>query len=520
MNIPDSRARILWIDDEISHLKPHILFLQDKGYTVTTTTNGADGVEILTESAVDIILLDHFMPGMDGLETLQRLKEASPGTPVIMITKSEEEWLMDEAIAGKIESFLIKPVNPTQIFMAIKQVLEKQEIQSKRITTTYLESFQSLDQNLSRAETVNDWWSIYSELVRWQLEFDQTGEKTLGSMLEEQFRNCNRTFDQFIENNYLDWLNSDSRPLISSDIISRRVSEEIDRNNKVCLVVIDSMKYDHFLTIKPVLENFFRVETEPQISLLPTATPFSRNSIFAGLFPDEIIKRYPQQKSSMMNHDPSLNQFEDVFLKDHLKRLKLNKKSTRYHKIWSVDEGIRIENRVSDYFGINFLTFVVNFVDILAHSRSESDILLELVPDEEGFRMAVKNWFNDSWLKRILQQLATQGYTVFLTSDHGSIKVNKGAVVKADKEASAGIRYKYGRNINCTSKKVLNIKRPDDYRLPVLEPQFNYLVAKSDIFLLYPNQYSTYNARLKGSFQHGGISLEEILVPFVKMTPL
>lgn len=519
MKTPVSRGKILWIDDEITHLKPHILFLREKGYNVTTATNGPDGISILTDAAVDLVLIDHFMPGMDGLETVGRLKDVSPSTPIIMITKSEEEWLMDEAIAGQIAHFLIKPVNPTQIFMAIKQVLERHEIHSRKITSGYLKSFQGFEERVRRAENIDDWWKLYNELSHWQIKFDHSGEHALGTMLEEQFQNCNREFNHFIEENYLTWVHSRERPLLSPDIMEKVVAREIEQNPKVCFVVIDSLRYDHFLVIRSELEKIFKIDTQFHVSILPSATPFSRNSIFSGLFPQDFIDRYPQQERSMIDHDPSLNQYETEFLENQMKRLKLNSRSMRYHKIWSADEGLRIENRISDYFGVNFLTFVVNFVDILAHRRSESTLLQELVPDEAGFRKAVKSWFEDSWLKRILTALGTQGYTIFLTSDHGSIRVNRGVTVRADKETSSGIRYKYGRNINCDSKRVLNIRKPEDYRLPILEPQFNYLIAKGDTFLLYPNQYSLYNTKLKGSFQHGGISMEELLVVLAKMTP-
>jgi len=520
MKTAESRGQILWVDDEITHLKPHILFLEDKGYSVTTTTNGSDAISMVSNSAFDMILLDHFMPGMDGIETLKKLNSIIPNTPIVMITKSEEEWLMDEAIAGKIAHFLIKPVNPTQIFMAIKQILEKQEIQSKNITSNFLNSFQEFERRVENAHNIDDWWNLYSTLVNWQLEFDLSSENTLGTLLDEQFQNCNKEFSHFVESNYVDWIHSKERPLLSPDIISRSLAPEVEINDKVCFVVIDSLRYDHFLTIKPDLEKIFKIETQPHIAILPTATPFSRNSIFSGLFPADIIDKYPQQKQSMLNHDPSLNQFEMKFIEDQMKRLKFQSRSVKYHKIWTAEEGLKIENRISDYLGINVLSFVVNFVDILAHRRSESTVLMELVPDEAGFRKAVKSWFEDSWLYRILIQLSNHGYTVFLTSDHGSLRVKKSVVVKADKESSSGIRYKYGRNLNCNNKRVLNVRKPEEYRLPSLEHQFNYLIAKNDAFLLYPNQYNKFDAKLKGSFQHGGISLEEMLVPLAKMTPI
>jgi len=514
------RGKILWVDDEIDHLKPHILFLEEKGYQLTTVTNGRDAITLVEQEPFHLALLDQFMPGMDGMDTLRRIKEIKPNLPVIMITKSEEEWLMDEAISEKVAQFLIKPVNPTQIFMACKQVLEENKILEEKATSGYLKEFQDIEFKLQEQMTVTEWWELYNRLVKWQLEFDVRRDTGLGKILEEQIQTCNREFIHFIEDHYQNWLWTENRPPLSVDLVPRFVVPLLKEGKKVCLIVVDSLRHDQFLTIMPEISRYFDINVHYHLSLLPSATPFSRNAIFSGLFPNDLAKKYPRQREAMMNHADSLNQFEAQFLEDQIKRNKILSATIHYHKIWQAGEGRKFQNRMSEFMEVQMLAIIVNFVDMLAHKRSESDVLKEMVPDESGYRLAVKTWFNHSWLFKTLIQLSESGFTVILTSDHGSIRVQRGVVVGADRETSSGVRYKYGRNLNCKDKNALVIKKPADYRLPELGPQTNYLVAKDDVYFLYPTQYHQYQSLYKGSFQHGGISMEEMLVPVAVMKGL
>ena len=516
----NSRGKILWVDDEIDHLKPHILFLEDKGFNLTTVTNGRDAVEMVKCDQYHLILMDQFMPGMDGMDTLRQVKEVKPNLPVIMITKSEEEWLMDEAISEKIEQFLIKPVNPTQIFMACKQVLEKSKIQEEKATSGYLKEFQEIEFRLQEKLSIDDWWAIYKRLVKWQLEFDNYKDTGLGNILDEQIQTCNREFAHFIENQYSGWVNNSDRPPMSPDVINRFVAPSLKRNKKVCFIVVDCLRYDQLMTLLPEINRFFDVQVEYHLSLLPTATPVSRNAIFSGLFNDDLLEKYPKQKKALLEHNLGLNQYESEFLQDQLKRLGLPDVRMHYHKIWKVDEGNRFQNRLAELLQVELLTIVVNFVDMLAHKRSESEVLKEMVPDESGYRLAIKTWFENSWLFMVLKKLSTSGFHVVLTSDHGSIKVHQGVVVGADRETSTGIRYKYGRNLNCTNKNALVLKKPSEFRLPELVPQTTYLIAKNDTYFLYPTQFRKYQNLYRGSFQHGGISMEEMLVPVAIMKGL
>ena len=513
----NSRGNILWVDDEIDHLKPHILFLEDKGFKISLATNGPDAIALVKDETFHLVLMDQFMPGQDGIETVCQLYELRPNLPVIMITKSEEEWLMDEAISQKLAQFLIKPVNPTQIFMACKQVLEDTKIREEKVTSGYLKEFQHIESRLQEDLQADEWWDIYNRLSKWQLNFDEHKDIGLGKILAEQIHTCNREFVKFVDKNYCNWVSSSDRPNLSVDVVPKFVIPNLRKDKKVCLIVIDALRHDQFLTILPEIGQYFNIDIGYQMSLLPSATPFSRNAIFSGLFTDEFCQKYPRQLELMKSETSSLNKYEALFLEDQLKRNQLENKNVIYHKINVFEEGHRFQKHLTDYKQSDLMAIVVNFVDMLAHKRSESDVLKEMVPDESGYRFAVRTWFENSWLYRTLRELSESDFTVVITSDHGTVRVHRGVLVGADRETSSGVRYKYGRNLNSKEKNALIIRKSSDYRLPELVHQTNYLVAKDDVFFLYPNQQHRYRGKLKGSFQHGGISMEEIMVPVVTM---
>ena len=513
----NSRGHILWVDDEIEHLKPHILFLKEKGYVLSNATNGQDAIAMSKSNQFDLILLDHSMPGMDGIETLAELKKHRSSQLIIMITKTEDEWLMDEAISGQVEQFLIKPVNPNQIFMACKQALEKNKLTEERATSEYLKQFQQIDIAMQEVLFADDWWRLYDRLVDWQVKFDTYKNTGLGTILEDQINTCNREFTHFIESNYSAWMDMDDRPMLTKDIVPKYIGPHLRDQEKVCLLVVDCMRYDHFKVMMPLLEPLFNIELEYCLSLLPTATPYSRNAIFSGMFPDEMVSKYPRQASDMKDDAPSLNQYEKQFLIDQLKKLHLKDTSVHYHKIWAVEEGNKFQSHIKEYASQDLIALVVNFVDILAHKSSQMDVLKEIVPDETGYRAAVKNWLEQSWLLKVLKYFSEMGVTVIMTSDHGSIRVQNDVMVSADRTASSGVRYKYGRNINTNPKHALIIKDPRDYRLPEFGPQPSYVIAKNDNYFVYPNEAHKYQGKFSNSFQHGGISMEEMIVPLAIM---
>ena len=512
-----SRGNILWVDDEIEHLRPHILFLEDKGYVVSKAANGQDAIALSKQYQYDLILLDHSMPGMDGIETLHKLKKHRASQLVIMITKTEDEWLMNEAIVGQVEQFLIKPVNPNQILMACKQALEKNKLSQDKVTSQYLSEFQEIDLLMQNNLVYNDWLKLYDKLVDWQLKFDIYKNTGLGNILDEQVKSCNKEFSNFIESNYKRWIINNDRPVMTNDIIAKYVQPLLKNDEKVCLIVVDCMRYDHFKVIMPILEPLFNIELQHCLSLLPTATPYSRNAIFSGLFPDEMIKKYPHQGIDMKEDKSSLNQYEQQFLKDQLNSLNINNKTMHYHKIWAVEEGKKFENRIKEYAVLDLIALVINFVDILAHKSSQMDLLKEMVPDESGYRIAVKSWLEQSWLFGVLKYFSEKKITVIMTSDHGSVRVKNDVMVSADRTASSGVRYKYGRNLNANSKNAIIIKDPKEYKLPEFGPQPSYLIAKNDAYFVYPNEVHKYHNKFKNSFQHGGISMEEMIIPLAIM---
>ena len=513
----ERKGHIIWIDDEIHHLKPHILFLEAKGYKITTATNGSDANILNQENRFDLALLDQNMPGIDGIDTLKKIKSHRQTIPVIMITKSEDEWLMDEAISQQINQFLIKPVSPNQIYMACKQILEKNKIIEDKTTSEYLQDFQRINQDINIIESLDEWWQLFLSLVKWQIKFDKQVDSSLNNILIDQTNDCNKQFSKYIEDNYETLVKDNKSPILSPSVFKNHAQPSLDNGEKVCFIVIDCMRCDQFLSIYPYLESLFQVEMSYHLSLLPSATSFSRNAIFSGLFPDEMIKKYPQQKDSFLNNENGLNKYEEEYLNDQIRRLGNENKKVHYHKIWALEEGKRFSKKINNYLEKDVIALVVNFVDMLAHDSSKMDVLKELIPDESGYRKTVRSWVENSWFNDVLKVLSQSNFDVVITSDHGSIKVNKEIMVSADKDASDGVRYKYGRNLNSKNKNVMKINNPENFKLPTFGPQFNYLLAKNDSYFLYPNEANRYKNKLQNSFQHGGISLEEMLIPVLKM---
>jgi len=513
----ERKGHIIWIDDEIHHLKPHILFLEAKGYKITTATNGSDANILNQENRFDLALLDQNMPGIDGIDTLKKIKSHRQTIPVIMITKSEDEWLMDEAISQQINQFLIKPVSPNQIYMACKQILEKNKIIEDKTTSEYLQDFQRINQDINIIESLDEWWQLFLSLVNWQIKFDKQVDSSLNNILIDQTNECNKQFSKYIEDNYETLVKDNKSPILSPSVFKNHAQPSLDNGEKVCFIVIDCMRCDQFLSIYPYLESLFQVEMSYHLSLLPSATSFSRNAIFSGLFPDEMIKKYPQQKDSFLHNENGLNKYEEEYLNDQIQRLGNENKKVHYHKIWALEEGKRFSKKINNYLEKDVIALVVNFVDMLAHDSSKMDVLKELIPDESGYRKTVRSWVENSWFNDVLKVLSQSNFDVVITSDHGSIKVNKEIMVSADKDASDGVRYKYGRNLNSKNKNVMKINNPENYKLPSFGPQFNYLLAKNDSYFLYPNEANKYKNKLQNSFQHGGISLEEMLIPVLKM---
>jgi len=513
------RAHILWADDEIDLLKPHRMFLEEKGYEVKGVSNGPDAVEEVKSGRYDLVLLDEMMPGQDGLTTLTELKEISPGLPVIMITKNEEESLMEEAIGSKIADYLTKPVNPSQILLACKKILEESKISGEQASRNYINEFNRISQLLMSGPDADDWIDLHSRLSQWEVEFDDHSDLGLNQTLSDQKKEANTEFGKYVDQHYYHWIHQDreNRPPLSVDVVSRYIQPKLEAGKKVVLVVIDCMRLDQWLTIEPMLYPYYRVNKEYYYSILPTATPYSRNAIFSGLFPDELQQQHPELWQAAEDDDLSMNRQEHQLLIKQLERNSNFDGGSKYVKVLDAEEGWSVEKNIKSMLNIPLISLVINFVDILAHRRSESEFLQEMVPNEAGYRTIVRAWFEHSWIFQVLKLLSDSDYTVVLTTDHGSIRVTSPAKVKADREASTGIRYKYGRNLKSDSRQAFLISNPSDYRLPSRGVNTTYLLAKEDGYFVYPTDFNKYRSKFYDTFQHGGISLEEMVLPVVTL---
>ena len=506
---------ILWADDEIDQLKAHIIFLENKGFEVTPVTNGEDAVSLIQKKPFDIVFLDEQMPGMDGLATLEQIQNIDSSLPVVMITKSEEESIMEDAIGNKISDYLIKPVNPNQILLTIKRILDKQRIQNEKAAQSYLRNFNELSGKFNEQTDWREWIDIYKKLTHWEMNLEASDE-ALQQVLQDQFQQANQAFGKFIKRNYKTWLkNSDDKPLLSPDILQEKVFPRLREDETVVFILIDCMRYDQWLLFQKSLTEFFTISTDFYYSILPTATPFSRNSIFSGLFPLEIKEKYPQLWE-MGQEEKSLNRHEEELLNKYLERNHLES-NVKYEKIIQPEEGSRIAEKIKNYTQSPFSTIVYNFVDTLVHSRSDSEVLKQLAPDEAAFRSITETWFQHSTLLRIFRELAAEQVTVVVTSDHGSVRSMRDTKVFGDRDAATNLRYKYGRNLKAEESAAIFTDKPDEYKLPVNPPANSYIFAKEDYYFVYPNNYNKFQNRYRDTFQHGGASMEEMILPISVM---
>jgi CheY-like chemotaxis protein len=510
---------ILWADDEIDHLKPHIMFLENKGFFVTPVTNGEDALTLVKQQKFDIVFLDEQMPGLDGLTTLGKIKQIQPNLPVVMITKSEEESIMEDAIGAKISDYLIKPVNPNQILLTIKRILDRKRLRNEKSAQTYLQSFQSLSAQIDSNPDWREWLSIYAKLTAWDIELEN-GDEGLLQVLQDQFQRANTEFGKFIQREYRYWLEMDlpERPVLSPDIISEYVLPNLDKADSTFLFIIDCMRYDQWLMFEQFLSEYYIIDTEFYYSILPTATPYSRNAIFSGLYPSEIEKKYPDLWKNATGDESSLNMAEPQLLNELFESHNVDI-SPKYEKILQQDEGKRIADRIHDYSQNKFNAFVFNFVDTLVHSRSDSDVLKEIAPDVPGFRSLAKTWFAHSNLLQIFRELSQKNVRIVVTTDHGSVRSLRDTKVLGDKNTSTSLRYKFGRMLKCDKDAAIVADDPEVYKLPKIRPNTNYIFAKEDYYFIYPTNYHKYQNKYKDTFQHGGASMEEMILPVSVMTP-
>ena len=518
----DQRRRILWVDDEIDMLTAHVRLLEQKGYVVETATNGDDAIELVRAKAYDLVFLDEMMPGKGGLEALAGIKEAEPSLPVIMVTKNEAESLMEEAIGGKITDYLTKPVNPSQILLACKKIFDSKKITGAAMSRDYAKELQSISLALMNPLDEQEWIDLYVRITSWDKELDDHPELGLRQAVLDQKRECNVEFGKFVERRYRDWIADPRRPVaLSTDVVERFVVPHLSDKTSVFLFVIDCLRLDQWLVMEELLSDAFSFDRNYYFSILPTATPYSRNAIFSGLFPSELEQRFPDIWQAGEDDESSRNRHEAQLLEKYLERKRIVlKPDLKYVKIIDAEYGRQVESNILSYMNSRLTAIVVNFVDMLAHGRSDSPLLKEIAPDEAAYRSLTRSWFQHSSLLAMLRTLAGQkNVKIILTTDHGSVRCMRGSKVVGDREASTNLRYKYGRNLKVDDRQAVFVKNPADYRLPRTSVTTNYILAKEDYYFVYPTDYHRYLSQYRDSFQHGGISLEEMVLPLITLEP-
>lgn len=508
---------LLWVDDEIDLLRAHILFLENKGYGVDTVTNGRDAIEFCKKKAYDLVLLDENMIGLSGLETLSIIKENHPNLPVVMVTKNEEENIMDQAIGSKIADYLIKPVHPNQILLTLKKNIHQRDIVTAETNKVYQQTFGKISSRINDSLTWNDWVDVYKQLVYWELELLET-ESDMHDLLTTQKITANAAFTKFIKKNYLTWTqNPEEGPVTSPDLFKQYIFPALDRNEKVFLIVLDNFRYDQWRVLSTGLAENFTIDERLYYSILPTATQYSRNSIFSGLMPNKICEMFPDL---WVNEDEEQgkNLNEAPLIQTHFERFR-RKNSFSYNKITNSVAADKLLSQLNNLFVNDLNVIVVNFIDMLSHARTDSKMVRELASDEAAYRSITKSWFNHSSISDIFKTLATKDCTVMVTTDHGSILVNKPVKIVGDRTTNANLRYKLGRNLGYNPKEVFEVNEPGLARLPSPNICTSYIFATDYNYFVYQNNFNQFASYYKDTFQHGGVSLEEMIIPFVTLYP-
>lgn len=515
-----SNGLLLWVDDEIELLHAHIIFLEKKGYEVITVSNGTDAIDECRHHNFDLVLLDEMMPGISGLETLQQIKEILPATPVVMVTKSEEENIMDQAIGSKIADYLIKPVNPNQILLTLKKNIHQKEIVTEVTQTGYQQNFMNISTRIDSCRTIEDWMEVYKLIVHWELELSST-DSNMTDMLMMQKSEANNSFAKFIRNNYLDWMDAKNmkdpnRPLMSNSIFSNKIFPLLDKQEKVFLIVVDNFRYDQWKMLAKEIGDMFDIDENLYMSILPTATQYARNAIFSGLMPTQIAQMFPELWVDE-DEEEGKNLNEAPLIRTQLDRYRRSNTKFSYHKVNDSTGADKLLQQFSQLEDNDLNVVVINFIDMLSHARTESKMVRELANNESAYRSITLSWFRHTVLSDLFKRLAESDYTIVLTTDHGSIRASRPIKIVGDRNTNTNLRYKLGKNLKYNAKEVFAIKEPQKAHLPSPNLSTSYVFATGDTFFAYPNNYNYYVSYYKDTFQHGGISLEEMLIPLVTL---
>ncbi|GHT30586.1 two-component system response regulator [Bacteroidia bacterium] len=512
-----NKAGVLWADDEIDLLKPHILFLQDKGYEVEAVVSGQDAIDRCKEHDYDLIFLDENMPGLSGLETLALIKEINPTVPVVMVTKSEEESIMEQAIGNKIADYLIKPVNPNQLLLSIKKNVHQHTLITEATTVSYQQEFSRIGMQINDSLTSDDWMEVYKKLVHWELELE-SGSPQMSEMLRMQKKEANDAFGKFVKRNYINWIqNPDNRPLMSPDLFKKNVFPRLDNDEKIFFVLIDNFRLDQWRVVKELLADAFAFEESLYYSILPTATQYARNAIFSGLMPVQIEQLFPDLWVDEESEEGK-NLNEAPLIQTQIERFR-KKYTFSYTKANDSQHGERMLNNISSLMQNQLNVVVLNFIDMLSHARTEMKMIRELAQSEAAYRSLTKSWFQHSFAYELFHRIAEKGYKIILTTDHGTIRVDDPIKVVGDKNTNTNLRYKVGKNLSYNPKEIFEIREPDKAGLPSPNLSSKYIFALNESFFAYPNNYNYYVSYYKNTFQHGGISMEEMLIPLITLTP-
>ncbi|MDG1342511.1 MAG: PglZ domain-containing protein [Flavobacteriaceae bacterium] len=510
--------KILWVDDEIEMLKPHFLFLEDRGYTTTPCTNGQDALDLIEANRFDVILLDENMPGLNGLETLAEIKNRKPNLPVVMITKNEEEQIMEDAIGSKISDYLIKPVNPHQILLSLKKILNQKNLVAEKTTQSYQQEFRKISQSLMDLDSYDDWIEYFKKLMYWELELETLEDKSLFEIFETQMKEANSQFAKFISSNYTRWIQDNAGPTLSHKVFQKHVVPELRENKPTLLILIDNLRFDQWKTIEPEIRNNYTIEQEHTcFSILPTATQYARNAFFSGLTPLEIEKKFPKWWKND-TEEGGKNLYEKELLEAQCERLNF-KRPISYHKITQLQHSQQLIKNLQNHTHERLTAVVYNFVDMISHAKTEMEVIKELAPDNKAYRSITLSWYRNSPLKELLKKAASLGFKVLLTTDHGTINVGHPSAVMGDRETSLNLRYKTGKSLTYDPKDVLECKDPKDFHLPAVSINSPYIFAEEDYYFVYKNNYNHFVNFFKNTFQHGGVSMEEMIIPFVVLSP-
>lgn len=513
------RYSILWADDEIDLLKPHILFLQQRGYDITPVNSGLDAVELCEEKHFDAVFLDENMPGMSGLEALGLIKNSKPNLPVVMITKNEEEHIMEEAIGSKIADYLIKPLNPSQILLSVKKIFDNKRLVIEKTNLNYQQEFRKISMAFMDDMNHEAWADLYKKLVYWELQLDQADNQDMADILDTQKIEANNNFAKFVIKNYEKWLNDTTadKPLLSHQLMKKKVFPELKSGTPVFMMLIDNLRYDQWKVIEPVIAEYFTVEKEESYySILPTTTAYARNAIFSGMMPSEMAKLQPDLWVGE-DEDEGKNNFEDSFLEKQIKKNNLNIKFS-YHKIKNLEAGRELADSINNLFKNDLNVIVYNFVDMLSHARTDMAMVRELAPDESAYRSITKSWLEHSPLLEIFRTISEKNARMIITTDHGTIRVKRPFKIVGDKDVNTNLRYKQGKNLSYEGNKVMQAPKPERLFLPKMNVSTSYVFATEDQFFAYPNNYNYYVNLYKDTFQHGGVSLEEMIIPVISLS--